>query len=393
MNPSRPYLMVVDDEEDVLQSLHDLLRMDYRVLTFTDPHEALAALEETDVPVVMSDQRMPGMSGVEFLRRAKHLRPDTTRLLFTGYSDIKAVIDAINEGNVFRYISKPWEPDELATILRQAVEMHNLIVERRKLIAELKKTNAELTEANRVKTAFIEVASHELNTPVAIVMGLAELWKLNAGPDASEQERSWVDRIHGAGKRLADTVGRMLKLLRAGQFDHTLELRPTEIEPLVREVVSDIRPFLEVRGQTVTVEVDPEVGSAEIDRGKIRDVLANLLVNAIKFSPDGAVIRLTAAPVETGSVRFQVIDAGVGVSAADRKHLFEPFFTSYDTLRHSSGTCQFGKRGIGLGLHLVKTFVEMHGGAVEVASSPNRGSTFAFTIPRRPALLRAAWAI
>ncbi|HEU5118614.1 MAG TPA: response regulator, partial [Isosphaeraceae bacterium] len=132
MNASaRPTILVVDDEPEVLRSLHDLLRRDYRVLTFERGPEALTALHEVDPPVVMTDQRMPQMTGVEFLRHVKRLRPDSTRLLFTGYADLKAVIDAINEGNVFRYITKPWDTEEMQTVVRQAVEHHDLLVERR----------------------------------------------------------------------------------------------------------------------------------------------------------------------------------------------------------------------------------------------------------------------
>lgn len=392
MKPSRPTLIVVDDEPDVLRSLQDLLRFEYRVRTFTNPVEALAALEAEDAAVVMSDQRMPGMSGVEFLRRAKALRPDSTRLLFTGYSDITAVVDAINEGNVFRYISKPWVPEELGAILRQSVAVHDLIVERRQLLSDLQESNARLTEANRIKSAFIEVASHELNTPVAIVLGLAELWKLSEGPHATPQQHAWIDRMKTASKRLADIVGRMLKLLRAEQFDHTLDVQSSDLGQLLVEVVSGAGPFLEARHQTVLIETDDDLGTAEVDRAKLSDVLTNLLANAIKFSPDGATIRMTATAEGPDWVRFRVIDSGLGISAADRLHLFEPFFTSYDTLRHSSGDFQFGKRGIGLGLHLVKTFVALHGGTVEVASEPGGGSTFSFMIPRRtvaPAALRA----
>src|SRR5262249_26241506 len=116
MNGNRPSLLVVDDEPEVLHTVHDLFRMDYKVLTHSRASEALATLERVDVPVLLTDQRMPEMSGVELLRRAKRLRPDTTRLLFTGYADIGAVIDAINEGNVFRYVTKPWDPQELAAI-------------------------------------------------------------------------------------------------------------------------------------------------------------------------------------------------------------------------------------------------------------------------------------
>src|SRR5690348_13298450 len=113
MTATRPTILVVDDEPEVLLSVHDLLRMDYRVLTCQRGAEAVEILGSgREVHVVLSDQRMPGMSGVEVLEAAKGLQPDATRLLVTAYADIKAVIDAINQGNVFRYITKPWEPEE-----------------------------------------------------------------------------------------------------------------------------------------------------------------------------------------------------------------------------------------------------------------------------------------
>jgi signal transduction histidine kinase len=251
-------------------------------------------------------------------------------------------------------------------------------------MAELRQTNAELLEANHVKSKFIEVASHELNTPVAIVVGLTELWKLTQAEHADPAQRSWVERIDAAGKRLAGIVSRMLKLLQASQFDRTLEARATEIAPLVQAVAERMRPFLQARSQQVEVRCAPDVGAAEIDASKIDDVLTNLLFNAIKFTPDGQTIRLEVGPEGDDWLRFRVIDPGMGIGAAERRHLFEPFFTSYDTMKHSSGEFQFGKRGIGLGLHLVKTFVEMHGGQVAVETAPEHGSTFSFTLPRVP---------
>jgi signal transduction histidine kinase len=390
MNATRPTLLVVDDEPEVLHSVYDLFRLDYQVLTFGSAAEALSALEKRDVHVVLTDQRMPEMTGVEFLREVKRLRPETTRLLFTGYADIKAIIDAINQGSVFRYITKPWDPEELETVVRQAVEQHDLLIEKRRLLAELKDRNSQLVEANRLKGAFIEVASHELNTPVAVVLGMAELWRMMQGEAASIQERTWVERIQAAGKRLASTVERMIKLLRTDSFDHTIELEPTELEPLVRRTVSDLQPFLESRGQTVQVRVEPGLGSAQVDRGKLGDILINLIINAIKFTPDGGKISVVADSDGPDRVRFRVTDPGVGIKADDRDHLFEPFFTGYDVMHHSSGDYQYCRRGIGLGLCLVKTFVELHGGSVEVASAPGCGSTFTVSLPRRPPLVRPA---
>lgn len=385
MNPERPLLLIVDDEPEVLRSIHDLFRLDYRVLTFERGRAALEALRAQDVPVILTDQRMPEMSGVEFLKQAKQIRPEATRLLFTGYADIKAVIDAINEGNVFRYLTKPWDAGELAAVVRQAVEHHDLLVERRRLVAELQESNARLAEANRLKGAFIEVASHELNTPVAVVLGLTELWKMTQARDATPAERGWIDRIQAAGKRLAGTVERMVKLLRADQFGQALERRSAELEPLVRRAAAEVEPFTTARHQRVELDVAPGLGSAEVDPAKVVDILTNLLVNAVKFSPDGATIRLRAGPEGSSAVGFEVTDSGTGINPADRCHLFEPFFTGYDTMHHSSGEYQFGKRGIGLGLCLVKSFVELHGGTVAVRTFPEQqGSTFRVVLPRRP---------
>src|ERR1700730_18019998 len=178
MVAARHCLLIVDDEPEVVHSLQDLLRFDYRVLGTTRAAEGLKLLDRENVHIVMSDQRMPEMSGVEFLPRMRDTHRDAIRLLFTGYADIKAVIDAINQGHVFRYITKPWDVDELQTVLRQAAERFDLFAELKQLLAELQEKNgqleamnAELRQSSNLKEAFIKVASHELRTPLTIVLG------------------------------------------------------------------------------------------------------------------------------------------------------------------------------------------------------------------------------
>ncbi len=379
----RPTLVVVDDEPEVLRSVYDLFRLEYRVLTYERPADALEALATAgEVDVIMSDQRMPAMTGVQFFEQVQGLQPDATRLLFTGYADIRAVIDAINRGHIARYLTKPWDADELASVIRQAVEQHALIVEKNRLLRELKESNARLVEADRLKGKFIEVASHELNTPVTVVLGLTELWKMSQGEAASPSERGWVDRIHVAGRRLAMTVERMLKLLKTDQVAPALAYERAEMAPLIRQVIAGLQPFVQARNQAIELKADPDLGFVELDRPKVADVLTNLLVNAIKFTPDGGTIDVDAAPDGPNRVRVRITDRGAGIGPEDRAHLFEPFFTGLDTMHHSSGEYQYGKRGMGLGLCLVKAFVELHGGAVEVDTAPGRGSTFAFTLPR-----------
>ena len=115
---NRHTILVVDDEADVVKSVQDLLRLEYKVLGATRAKQAMEIMAAEKVHVVMTDQRMPEITGVEFLRQIRDDHPEAIRLLFTGYADIRAVIDAINQGNVYRYITKPWDPDELDSLMK-----------------------------------------------------------------------------------------------------------------------------------------------------------------------------------------------------------------------------------------------------------------------------------
>jgi signal transduction histidine kinase len=382
----RHTILVVDDEPDVVQSVQDLLRLDYRVLGTTRASHALQILRENEIHIVMTDQRMPETSGVELLQQIRGENPDAIRLLFTGYADIKAVIDAINHGNVYRYISKPWDPDELQTIIRQAAEQYDLIVERKRLLAELQiknrelaSANAELLQANELKEGFIRVASHELRTPLTILFGLVQLALRT--PGIEQPVRDWLARMQAACERLNRLVNQLIKMLSARQFDRPFERRPTDLAALVNQTAQDVRPFIEQRHQELALDLAPELGTMAIEPNKIRDSLDNLLLNAIKFTPDGGKILVGARRQPDGSAEIRVTDSGVGIDAACLPHLFKPFFTELDVTRHSSGHFEFGRRGLGLGLSMVKAFVEMHGGKVTVTSEPGKGSSFLITLP------------
>jgi signal transduction histidine kinase len=384
---TRHTLLVVDDEPDVVKSVQDLLRLKYRVLGATGARQAIEVMSREEVHVVMSDQRMPEMSGVDFLCQVRGDYPEAIRLLFTGYADIRAVIDAINQGNVYRYITKPWDPDELETVIDEAAERYDLIVERKKLLSllqlqnqDLEKANAELKRSNDLKQAFIQVASHELRTPLTILLGVSHL-----AVDAGEQN-VWplLGRIEQAGQRLGRLVDQIITMLVAGKFETTLERKPTEIVALINQAADDVRPFVALRRQKLTVEVPADTGQAQIEPDRIRDVINHLLLNAIKFTPDGGSISVGA---KNASENFQIIvsDTGAGIDPAAAERLFEPFFTGFDVSRHSSGQFEYGRKGLGLGLSVVKAFVDMHGGTIAVDSQPGRGTTFKITLPRRTA--------
>jgi signal transduction histidine kinase len=383
--PMRHTILVVDDEPDVVKSVQDLLRFDYRVLGATRASEGIRLLQTEEVHIVMSDQRMPEMTGVQFLDQVRGQHPEAMRLLFTGYADIKAVIDAINQGNVYRYITKPWDPDELQAVIREAVERYDLIFERNALTEELKVKNGELAQANEelrksdaLKAAFIHVASHELRTPLTILLGMTRLaMKL---PPAAPPLPEWLNRINAAAERLQHLIDQIIDMLGTGTFDHKLEHRAVDLAALLNTAADDVRPFLQIRQQTLDLELSADLGSSHLDEEKIRDSLNHLLLNAIKFTPDAGKISMSARRVDNG-IEIRIADTGVGMDSATVDKLFTPFFTSFDVSHHSSGQYEFCRRGLGLGLSVVKSFVDLHGGTIQVSSEPGRGTAFTLRLP------------
>jgi response regulator RpfG family c-di-GMP phosphodiesterase len=134
---NRRAILVVDDEGEILYSLRGLLRKEYDFHAAQSGYEGLRLLERTPIHVVMADQRMPEMTGVDFLAQVRDRFPEATRLLLTGYADLPAVINAINHGQVFRYLTKPWEPEELRLVLRQACAWYDHQAERRQLLTDV----------------------------------------------------------------------------------------------------------------------------------------------------------------------------------------------------------------------------------------------------------------
>jgi len=130
-------ILLVDDEPEILYSLQGLLRREFELYTAESGRQALEILQQHPIHVIMSDQRMPEMTGVQLMHRVKTEHPEAIRIVFTGYADIRAVIEAINNVGLYRYITKPWDPDELIEVLHQAAARYDEIVERQRLLEDL----------------------------------------------------------------------------------------------------------------------------------------------------------------------------------------------------------------------------------------------------------------
>ena len=398
---SKHNFLVVDDDPDVLDALRRLFRREYNVFLASSAAEGFEILKDNDIHVVMSDQRMPETSGVEFLSQVKKRFPQVVRILFTGYGDANAVIEAINQGHVYRYIAKPFDPAELKIVVAQAAEYHDILAERERLLDELAERNVqlenryqELARANdelktldRLKTVFMEIVSHELNTPTAIILGYSSLLQRNAPENDPEGAARAVEGIKSSGMRMKRITEKIAKMMAADLTAIELVLEEIDAEELIWDILREIDPAITMRKQEVSVSAPSEPLLFRAERPYIRDVLMNLIVNAIKFSPDEYTIWVT---VEQTTLRkkpglmFSVRDEGVGIRPEDRDRIFTTFFGTFDSRHHSSGDFGFQQRGIGLGLAIVKRFTEMHGGEVEFDSTPEEGSHFRVYLPIEP---------
>jgi FixJ family two-component response regulator len=191
-----PRIIVVDDEEAILETMTFTFMDGYEVLTTTDAQEALRMLDEhSPVHVVITDQRMPGMTGVELLKEVYDRYPDTVRIMLTGFADSEATIQAINDGHVYAYINKPWEQDDLKRVVRRAVEHFDLACENRRLVDDLR-------GANSIMQAVMDLLIEHPNLP-----RLVQHETLTGGQHLTPMLREWIAPLFVSANEAAAGTG------------------------------------------------------------------------------------------------------------------------------------------------------------------------------------------
>jgi response regulator RpfG family c-di-GMP phosphodiesterase len=161
---SEKTVLFVDDEVYILNSIRRLLRdEDYRLLTANSGKEGLTILEKQPVQLVISDQRMPGMAGIEFLQAVRELYPDTVRVMISGYAEVAVVVDSINKGEIYRFLAKPWTDVELRTSIRQCLAHYDILQENRSMMEQIRRQNEELRRLNEGLEEIVEARTHSLH--------------------------------------------------------------------------------------------------------------------------------------------------------------------------------------------------------------------------------------
>jgi len=373
---------VVDDEPRIVQLLRRELGREYRVFTATGGAEALNILEAEDVTMVIADQRMPEMNGSELMEKVVERYPGTVRILLTGYTDLNALVDAVNRGQIYYYVTKPWEPDELKIIVKQGIEKFELQDENQALIRDLKAKNLELFEAleilkktqkdllraERLSTIgkMTNMIVHDLKNPLTSIMGLSSL--LKSMPQLQEEKRhSYYQLIHDESSRIHQMVQEILQFVRGGHLE--ISPKSCDLGAYLDEVREEIEAFL--NGSSIRFRMDVRCSpTLRLDPEQMKRVLYNLAGNAREAMESDGELCITVA--ENGEhLLLRISDTGRGIPAEFHQSIFEPFFTR----GKSSGN--------GMGLAIVKQIVEAHNGEIELESSSESGSTFCIRLPRQ----------
>ena len=248
------------------------------------------------------------------------------------------------------------------------------------LNAQLVEERTQADAANRAKSQFLANVSHELRTPLNAVIGFSEILA-NGQLGASEQKSTEYGRlIHAAGQHLLGVINDVLDMSRIEAGKTTVTCRPMDLSAAVKSVLSLTGHQAEARGVVFTSEIAGDAAKIDGDEQLIKQVLINILSNAFKYTERGGSVLLKAIALPEDRIEITVSDTGIGIESKELPYVFEPFVFSGSALTRRRG-------GIGLGLSITKRLVELHGGAISIASTPGKGTTVAIVLPRhhRPA--------
>ncbi len=365
-------VLYVDDDRHNLIVFRAAFAGDLDILTASNGAEALAVLErERDIALLVTDQRMPGMTGTQLAEIVRRDHPHVIRYLITAYADLGAAIDAINVGEVHRYLRKPWDPVELRINLREGLELFDLA-------AKVRGMERRMREVERVYALGVVAASvvHELRNPMTVIAGYLELARIQGerlvelgGAEAVEPGEELDRTITGAW----DAVVRMNEISRAVELSSRsqLESRRADLGGVVEMTLRLIGNELRYRAM-LAVELAPGL-MVPLDTTRLGQVVLNLTVNAMEALRTGrphsdGKVRI-AVSGDGERARLEVSDNGVGVPDDLKVKIFDPFFTT----KVDGGT--------GLGLAISRQIIERAGGTLRIEDTEGGGATFVVELP------------
>lgn len=365
---SKHTILCVDDEIDNVDALERLFRKKFTVLKATSGKEALAVLDQHPGPVslIITDQRMPEMTGVEFLERTLQSHPDTVRILLTGYTDLESVIMAVNKGQIFRYLTKPWDPVDLSNTVEHAVEHFNLSQELKQTNTDLAKALDELKSLDVAKSNFMILINHELKTPLTSILSFSSLL---AESNLSPEDKLMVNRITKSAERLKTLVEDVLLVVRAETNQLKIDKQNVAFTQFEEGLGKDVLELIQKKQQRLVSHLDSQ--NVQADVRLIKQVVQRLIHNAAKFGDESSEIHIESLRSGT-NLRFMISNKGPQLPLSVINKITKPFYIDEDVMHHSSGT--------GLGLTICQSILKAHGSLLQFKNT-DHGVLVFFELP------------
>ncbi len=349
-------LLFIDDEDIVLKSCRRIFsNEEYSIDVASSGEEGLQKVAEKDYDIVVTDLKMPGIGGLDVLKKLREEKPEITVIIFTGYANVETAREALKNG-AFDYIPKPFTPEELRDVIKNAV-------------------NSREGARNAKMLDLMAIVSHELKSPVSAVYTTASTLHRGYFGNLEPGQQKIVETILRNCEYLEDIIRSYIDLSKMEIDDLDSFKKDLNFSDVIREVVEIPEMKENIKKMTIVTDMDDSI-KIHGDSNLLTIVVRNLVNNAIKYGKEGTPIVLNLKKIE-GAALFSVHNEGVGISEEDiRKRLFRKF----ERLKQKGTE---GVKGSGLGLYICRKIVEKHSGKIWVESEQGNWVTFLISIPMK----------
>lgn len=346
-------LLCIDDEIHNLEALERLLRKTYNVVLAESGAEALEKMKDTTFSLIISDQKMPSMTGVEFFKEAIKLQPKAIRILLTGYTDLESVISAINQGQIYRYITKPWDPEELLGIVQQAIDVFEMRQTIELQNIELQKANDELKSLDTLKTDFMLLVNHELKTPLTAIFSFSQLLSEES---LNSEQKLYVDKIAKNTNRLQNLINDTLLITRLKASGNNEEKTVLDISSLLKSTWE--QKDKEFKDKTLKLKlVSSETFSQSVNEKFIKIILEKLIHNSFSHAKLNTEVFFELKET-TDAWTLHTSNQLVKKIEKDPRGLMQSFSRDEKILNHSGGA--------GLGLAVIQSILQLFSAEIEI---------------------------
>lgn len=376
-------VLYVDDEEMALKYFEKTFGSEFRILTATNANEGLKLIESRgdEIGVLLTDQRMPGQKGVQLLERARQIRPKIVRMMITAFADFGVTVDAVNLGNVFRYVSKPLQVEDMRNTLRRAMEFFLLQRERDDLLREKLSVLQNMVITDRVISLGVLASGlcQHLRNPLEAVQTF-----LNLTPSKLREESVDMDRLqdpsfwrdfHSQVLKQAGRISELIGELDGASLADTIRAEaPLDVVASMRSVIAEVQPAFDAKGIQLEVTLADDLPPISTERERFERMFALLLKDEADLLPNGSTVTLNAKTQRFAekpvSIQFILQDNGPGLPQGALRSVFDPF-----ALRLEDAP------DFGLNLMAVFFLVYHHGGNIHAENTEGKGATFKIDIP------------